>query len=45
MQVGFLEAAHPAGGDQFRLYFGGADCVIGSALVQFKREKGVACEN
>ena len=44
--VAFVEAAHPAseaeaaaagggaGRDLFRIYFGGADAVVGSALVQ-----------
>ena len=44
-QVAFLEAAHPAGGDSFRVYFGGADTVVGAALVQFEKVAGVACEN
>ena len=42
-QVAFLEAAHPAGGDQFRVYFGGADTVVGTALVGFEKVPGVAC--
>ena len=43
-QVAFLEAAHPAGPDQFRLYFGGADTVIGTAMVKFEKVAGVKCE-
>ena len=43
-QVAFLEAAHPAGLDQFRLYFGGADTVIGSAMVKLEKVSGVKCE-
>ena len=44
-QVAFLEAAHPAGtADQFRVYFGGADAVLGTALVGVERVPGVACE-
>lgn len=43
-QVAFLEAAHPLGGDRFRVYFGGADAVVGSAIVSFARSPGVACE-
>jgi hypothetical protein len=33
--VAFLEAAHPVPGqtDTFRVYFGGSDAVIGSAIV------------
>jgi predicted GH43/DUF377 family glycosyl hydrolase len=30
-QVAFLEAAHPAGKDNFRVYFGGADAVVAHA--------------
>ena len=35
--VSFLEAAHPVAGltDTFRVYFGGSDAVIGSAVVSF----------
>ena len=43
-QVAFLEAAHPAGGDSFRVYFGGSDTVVGTAMVKFERVPGVACE-
>ena len=43
-EVAFLEAAHPAGGDSFRVYFGGADTVVGTALVHFEKVVGVACE-
>ena len=33
--VAFLEAAHPTGKtDEFRVYFGGADTVVGTALIQ-----------
>lgn len=33
--VAFLEAAHPTGRkDEFRVYFGGADAVVGSAVVR-----------
>ena len=46
--VAFLEAAHPLGpgnnGTAFRVYFGGADAVIGSAVVEVERVAGVACE-
>lgn len=43
-QVAFLEAAHPAGGmNKFRVYFGGADAVIGTALIAFNRVSGVKC--
>lgn len=43
-QVAFLEAAHPAGDDNFRVYFGGADTVVGTALVSFERVPGVKCK-
>lgn len=45
-QVAFLEAAHPIHGevDAFRVYFGGADAVIGTAVVRIRRVEGVACE-
>lgn len=34
--VSFLEAAHPTSTpDVFRVYFGGADAVIGTAVVKF----------
>lgn len=38
-QVSFLEAAHPVSdqADTFRVYFGGADAVVGTAVVSFKR--------
>mmetsp|Transcript_84797 Transcript_84797/g.150151 ORF Transcript_84797/g.150151 Transcript_84797/m.150151 type:complete len:491 (+) Transcript_84797:89-1561(+) len=43
-QVTFLSAAHPTEvPDTFRVYFGGADAVIGTALVSFKKVSGVAC--
>eukprot|EP01051_Picozoa_sp_SAG22_P002377 SAG22_NODE_104_length_20159_cov_5.877517_16_plen_44_part_00 len=33
--VAFLEAAHPTGKvDEFRVYFGGSDAVVGSAVVK-----------
>jgi predicted GH43/DUF377 family glycosyl hydrolase len=35
--VAFLEAAHPIGDDKFRIYFGGSDAVIGTAVVSFAR--------
>lgn len=44
-QVAFLEAAHPAGDDTYRVYFGGSDAVVGTALVSFKKVPGVACES
>lgn len=44
-QVGFLEAAHPMDKpNSFRTYFGGADAVVGTAVVDFERVPGVACE-
>lgn len=42
--VAFLEAAHPIGPDTFRIYFGGSDAVIGSAVVNFNRTKA-PCES
>jgi predicted GH43/DUF377 family glycosyl hydrolase len=33
-EVAFVEAAHPIGKDLFRVYFGGADAVVGTAVVQ-----------
>ena len=37
-QVSFLEAAHPMDEpDAFRVYFGGADAVIGTAVVKISR--------
>lgn len=45
-QVTFLSAAHPTEiPDTFRVYFGGADAVIGTALVSFKRVPGVPCNS
>jgi predicted GH43/DUF377 family glycosyl hydrolase len=42
--VAFLEAAHPtAKVDEFRLYFGGADMVTGSAVVKITKIGGVQC--
>jgi len=32
--VTFLEAAEPLGNDAFRIYFGGADAVVGTAVVE-----------
>lgn len=32
--VVFLEAAHPLGNDRFRVFFGGADAVVGSAVIE-----------
>ena len=43
-KVSFLEAAHPTGNkDEFRVYFGGADMVTGSAVVQIFNVDGVVC--
>ena len=39
--VAFLEAAHPTATqnvDEFRVYFGGADNVIGTAVVQITKQ-------
>ena len=38
-QVSFLEAAHPVSDkpDTFRVYFGGADAVVGTAVVSFAK--------
>ena len=44
-EVAFLEAAHPAGNNSYRVYFGGADAVLGTALVGFERVPGVVCES
>jgi len=43
--VSFLEAAHPIPGlvDTFRVYFGGSDAVVGTAVVSFK-ETGKTCD-
>ena len=42
--VAFVEAAHPTSNtDEFRLYFGGADMVTGTAVVQVKFLKDVPC--
>lgn len=42
--VAFLEAAHPTDTpDEFRVYFGGADAVVGTALVKIRRTPGVKC--
>ena len=45
-QVSFLEAAHPVAdkADTFRLYYGGSDAVVGTALVSFERVPGAQCE-
>eukprot|EP00911_Craspedida_sp_UC1_P002798 UC1_evm4s2046 len=43
-RVAFVEAAHPTGVEnEFRLYFGGADTVTGSAIVRINRVSGVTC--
>jgi|EP01047_Picozoa_sp_COSAG01_P056794 predicted GH43/DUF377 family glycosyl hydrolase len=44
-QVSFLEAAHPVPDkqDTFRLYYGGSDAVVGTAVVSFERVPGAAC--
>ena len=34
----FLEAAKPLGGDKFLVFYGGADSVLGSAIVQVTLE-------
>ena len=41
--VAFLEAAHPVAGqpDTFRVFFGGADAVIGTAVVKVELGEGV----
>ena len=42
-QVSFLEAAHPtAKANTFRLYYGGSDAVVGTAVVSFERTPGVS---
>lgn len=42
--VAFLEAAHPTDKkDQFRVYFGGSDAVIGTAVVEINAEKAIQC--
>ena len=38
-QVAFVEAAHAIGHDRFRLYFGGADAVVGSAVVHVEHAR------
>jgi hypothetical protein len=45
-QVSFLEAAHPVADkpDTFRLYYGGSDAVIGTAVVTFAKVAGTTCE-
>jgi len=45
-QVSFLEAAHVVEDkpDTFRLYYGGADAVLGTAIVTFKRFPDRTCE-
>eukprot|EP01051_Picozoa_sp_SAG22_P000983 SAG22_NODE_33_length_27588_cov_104.174652_14_plen_132_part_00 len=48
-EVAFLEAAHAiAGGgpgaDLFRVYFGGADAVVGTAVVRIKRASNSSCD-
>ena len=43
-KVAFLEAAHPTGKpDEFRVYFGGADMVTGTAVVSITAVGGVIC--
>lgn len=44
-QVSFLEAAHPVADkpDTFRLYYGGSDAVVGTAVVTFEKVQGVSC--
>ena len=44
-QVSFLEAAHPVTDkpDTFRLYYGGSDAVIGTAVVTFEKVAGATC--
>jgi hypothetical protein len=38
--VAFLEAVHPTDTlNEFRVYFGGSDAVIGSAIVQIRRQR------
>lgn len=51
-EVAFLEAAHPiegagVGEDLFRVYFGGADAVVGTAVVRIERARNasVPCGN
>jgi hypothetical protein len=42
--VAFLEAVHPTDTlNEFRVYFGGSDAVIGSAIVQIKKAAGTKC--
>ena len=45
-QVSFLEAAHVVEdkADTYRLYYGGADAVLGTAVVTFKRFADRQCE-
>lgn len=42
--VVFLEAAKPLGQDEFLVFFGGADSVIGTATVQVKYNKAATSE-
>mmetsp|Transcript_158791 Transcript_158791/g.280548 ORF Transcript_158791/g.280548 Transcript_158791/m.280548 type:complete len:89 (+) Transcript_158791:943-1209(+) len=42
--VAFVSAAHETETpDTFRLYFGGADAVVGTAVVRFNKVPGTAC--
>ena len=44
-KVAFVEAAHPTPTpDVFRVYFGGADMVTGSALVHIGKVAGMKCD-
>ena len=43
-QVAFVEAAHATTNGSVRVYFGGADAVVGTATVRFERAGGVRCE-
>lgn len=45
-QVAFLEAAHIVEDkkDTFRVYYGGSDAVVGTAVVTFEKKAGVQCE-
>lgn len=43
--VVFLEAAYPMGNDRFRVFFGGADSVIGSAVIHVTDKSEVKRDN
>ena len=43
-QVAFVEAAHATKDGYVRVYYGGADAVVGAATVRFERVGGVRCE-